>query len=113
MKRQILHALGVGAFATGGLLATAAVAHAESGSSNGNQVVYIYQHDTVVCGNAVAVESVVQNRCDGSAGSSSAGTHDVDLDSIDGFLDLDLDFSGDTVDDEAGRWFHIDSRTGS
>lgn len=107
MKRQILHALGVAALATGGMLASAAVAHADSGSSNGNRITRIYQKSTVVCGNAVAVEAVVHNHCDGSA-----VTHDADLDGIDGILDLDLDFTGD-LDDDAGSWFHIDSRTWS
>jgi hypothetical protein len=105
MKRQVLRIVGAGALAATGLLVTAAVAHADSGSgsSNGNRFVYIYQRSTVVCGNAIAVESVVHNHCDGSA-----GTYDADLDHLDGVLDLDLDFTGD-VDDEAGRWIHIDS----
>lgn len=108
MKRQVLRMLGVAALATGGLLASAAVAHADSGSSNGNRFVYIYQRSTVVCGNAIAIDAVVHNHCGGSA-----GTYDADLDNLDGVLDLDLDFTGDSVDDDAGQWFHIDSRTWS
>ena len=116
MKRQVLRIVGAGALAAGGLLAplltplqaVAAVAHADSDSSNGNRFVYIHHRSTVVCGNAIAVESVVHNHCDGSA-----GTHDADLDDIDGFFDLNLDFTGDSVDDDAGQWFHIDSRTWS
>ena len=108
MKRQVLRALGVAALAAGGLLASAAGAHADSGSSNGNRFTYIHQHSTVVCGNAVAVHAVVNTYCDGSA-----GVHDADLDSVQGIIDLVLGFTGDDVADDAGRWFHVDSRTWS
>jgi hypothetical protein len=108
MKRHILRVLGVCALATGGLLAVAGAAHADSGSSNGNRFTYLYQHDTVICGNAIAVKGFVQNFCGGRA-----GTHPADLDHVDGFFDLDLDFSGDSAEDDAGQWFHIDSRTWS
>jgi hypothetical protein len=112
MKRGVLRLLGVAALAAGGLLAPlqapVAVAHADSGSSNGNRFTYIYQRSTVVCGNAIAIDAVVLAHCDGSS-----GTYDVDLDHLDGIFDLDLDFTGDHVDDDAGQWFHIRSRTWS
>ena len=112
MKRQFLRLLGVAAIATGGLLSAAltpaAMAQADSGSANGNRFTHIYQRSTVVCGNAIAIQAVVLTRCDGSS-----GTHDADLDDLNGFFDLDLDFTGDSVDDDAGQWFHIDSRTWS
>ena len=109
MKRQILRVLGVAALTTGGLLAVAGAARAESGSTNGNQFTYVYQDTTTVCGNAIAVESVVQNHCDGSAGAFTP----ADLDRIDGIFDLDLAYDGPEVADDAGRWFHLDSRTWS
>lgn len=112
MKRQILRAGGIAALATGGLLAVAGAAHAESGSTNGNQITYIYQDTTTVCGNAVAVESDVRNGCGGSAADIS-GFEDADLDSVDGILDLDLDYDGTEIADDAGRWFHLESRTWS
>lgn len=112
MKRQTLGLFGIAAIAAGGLLAPllapVAMAHADSGSANGNRITHIYQRSTVVCGNAIAIHAVVLTHCDGSA-----GTHDADLDDIDGFFDLNLDFTGDSVDDDAGQWFHIDSRTWS
>jgi hypothetical protein len=109
MKRQILRVAGVTAIAAGGLLAAGVAAHADSGSSNGNQYRYIYQHNTVVCGNAVAVEAEVHNHCDGAAVT-------VDHDEVDWnrfITDLDLDYSGDSAAGEDGRFFHLDSRTWS
>ena len=108
MKRQILHGLGIAALATGGLLAVAGVAHADSGSSNGNRITYIYQDTTTICGNAIAVESVVHNSCDGRSGVSP-----VDLDHLNGVFDLALDFDGSDTGDDAGQWFHLASRTWS
>jgi hypothetical protein len=114
MKRQILRLAGVAAIAAGGLLAPlsatllAPAAVAQADSANGNRFTHIYQRTTVVCGNAIAIDAVVLTRCDGSA-----GTYDADLDRLRGIFDLDLDFTGDSVDDDAGRWFHIDSRTWS
>jgi hypothetical protein len=109
MKRQALRLFGVAALAAGGLLTSAAVAHADSGSTNGNRFTYIYQRSTVICGNAIAIRAaVVRSHCDGSA-----GTHDADLDHFHGIFDLNLDFTGDSVDDDAGQWFHLDSRTWS
>ncbi|GAA0939926.1 hypothetical protein [Virgisporangium aurantiacum] len=106
MKRQILRLSGVAAIAAGGLLlAPVGMAQADA---NGNRFTHIYQRSTVVCGNAIAIHAVVLTHCDGSA-----RTHDVDLDGLDGLFDLDLDFTGDNVDDDAGQWFHIDSRTWS
>ncbi len=109
MKRPILRVLGVAALTTGGVLAVAGAAQAGSGSTNGNQFTYIYQDTTTICGNAIAVESVVQNHCDGSAGAYTP----ADLDNVDGIFDLDLAYDGTEVGDDAGRWFHIDSRTWS
>lgn len=108
MKPQVLRMFGGAALAAGGLLAWAAVAHADSGTPTGNRFTDIHQHSTVICGNAIAIEAVVHNHCGGSA-----GTYDADLDNLDGILDLNLDFTGDSVDDDAGQWFHIDSRTRS
>jgi hypothetical protein len=108
MKRQILHGLGIAALATGGLLTVAGVAHADSGSSNGNQITYIHQDTTTICGNAIAIESVVQNSCDGRSGISQA-----DLDRINGILDLALEFDGADAADDAGQWFDLASRTWS
>ena len=110
MKRLILRLIGVAAIAAGGLLAplSASVAVAQADSVNGNRFTHIYQHTTVVCGNAIAIDAVVLTHCDGSA-----GTYDADLDRLRGFFDLDLDFTGDSVDDDAGQWFHLDSRTWS
>jgi hypothetical protein len=108
MKRQILRVAGIAALAAGGLLASGATAQADSGSSNGNRFTHVYQHTTVVCGNAVAIEGVVHNHCNGST-----GIYGADLDGLDGILDLNLDFLGDDAADDAGQWFHIDSRTWS
>lgn len=109
MKRQIVRGLGVAALATGGLLAVAGVAQADSGSTNGNRFTYIHQDTTTICGNAIAVDAVARSHCDGGAGSYSP----ADLDSIDGLFHLDLDYDGTDVSDDAGNWFHIDSRTWS
>jgi hypothetical protein len=109
MKRPILRAASVAAIAAGGLLAVAGAANADSGSSNGNRITYIYQHTTTVCGNAIAVDAVVHNHC----GAYTVDHHPADLEILDGIFDLDLDFDGSDVDDDAGQWFHIDSRTWS
>jgi hypothetical protein len=103
MKRPILYLLGTAALATGGLLAAAGAAHADS--SNGNRFHYIHQHTTTICGNAIAIDAVVRNHC--------GAYTPADLDSIDGMFHLDLDYDGSDVSDDAGRWFHVDSRTWS
>lgn len=113
MKRPILRVLSVAALATGGLLAIAVggtgAANADSGSSNGNRITYIYQHTTTICGNAIAVEAVVRNHC----GAYTVDHHPADFEVLDGIFDLDLDYDGSDVDDDAGQWFHIRSRTWS
>ena len=109
MKRQILRVLGVAALASGGLLAVSGAAYADSGSSNGNRFVYIHQSTTTICGNAIAVEAVVHKHC-----AAHYDAYPVDRTfPFDGIFDLDLDFDGSDVSDDAGQWFHIDSRTWS
>jgi hypothetical protein len=112
MNRQIPLALGIAALATGGLLVVAGAAHADTGSSNGNRFTYIDQHTTTICGNAIAINAVVHNHC-GAYSHDHTGYQDADLDAVDGILNLDLDYDGSDVDDDAGQWFHIDSRTWS
>lgn len=107
MNRQILRVVSTAAIAAGGLLAAGAGAHADS--SNGNSYRYSNQRSTVVCGNAVAVDAVVHSHCHG--GAVTADRDDVDWNRF--ITDLDLDFIGDSADDEDGQWFHIDSRTWS
>lgn len=107
MKLPILRVLSIAALATGGLLAVAGAANADS--SNGNRITSIYQHTTTICGNAIAVEAVVRNHC----GAYTTDHHPADLEILDGIFDLDLDYDGSDVDDDAGQWFHIRSRTWS
>ena len=111
MKRPILRVLSIAALAAGGLLAVAGAAAADSsyGDPNGNRITFIHQQTTTICGNAIAVNAVVHNHC----GAYSADYFPADIEFLDGFFDLDLDYDGSDVDDDAGQWFHIDSRTWS
>ncbi|GAA1036210.1 hypothetical protein GCM10009557_46320 [Virgisporangium ochraceum] len=109
MKRPILRALLVAVLDAGGLLAVAGAANADSGSPDGTRITYIYQHTTTICGNAIAVEAVVRNHC----GAYTTDVHPADFEVLDGIFDLNLDYDGTDVDDDAGQWFHIRSRTWS